>query len=361
MQHLQHDSTSTSLTRTVREHTSTPSPGNSSVSAIGVMSLVDVEMTHFFSTKTYKTISFRREGQLLWRDVIFESSLTQPALLQGILTTAMLHKVTISDSPQTKQKYTEPALKKQGDALKSFIMILNEPSPSNCEALFCLSMLLTIWAFASRRLPPELNILYQSVFDQVPNALDAQGSRWPSSIDDYVKIVGISQGVYAVIKETLDWLEDRPVSEFMRRCDTDTLPTVNADVDKALTELEDYLGGNQQASDPGSPGLSLEELELFGDQIQKLRLTFRFGQRPEWHDKVIGWPIMLPSPFAQAMKQRNPAALTILAYWAACLYALDDLWWIHGWPKALVIDICSIVQGPWKQFLKWPRQVFRET
>ena len=340
---------------------STPSGEKSPVSDIGAMSLMDVEMTHFYSTTTYKTLMFRPEGQLLWRDVIFESSLTQPALLQGILTTAMLHKVAITDSRETRQRYTGPALKKQGDALQSFITILNEPSPSNCEALLCLSMLLTIWAFASRRLPPELNILYQSLFDQVPNALEAQVFGRPSPIDDYVKIVGISQGVYAVIKETLEWLENRAVNEFMRRCDMDTLPAVSEDVDRALSSLENYLEANQQSSDPVSPGLSVHELELFRKQIHDLRPIFRFSYRPEWHEKVVGWSIMLPNSFVQALKQRNPAALTILAYWAACLYPLDELWWVHGWPKALVLDICSIVQGPWKQFLEWPAQLFRKT
>lgn len=324
-------------------------------------SLMDIEMTHFFLTKTYETLMFRRPAQVLWRDDIFEFSLSQPALLQGILTTAMLHKIAITDSPEIKLRYTGEALKKQGDALKSFISILNRPSPANCEALFCLSMLLTIWAFASKSLPPELNILHQSMFDKAPNDPGNQITGGQSPVHDFVKIVAISQGVYTILGETLDWLKNSPVNEFMRKCDLDTLPPIEKDADRALTELEHHLEANRKLSGSNSPGLETDEFDLFRKQIQDLRRIFRVSRCAGWHDRIFGWSIMLPNPFVQALKQENYAALIILAYWAACLNALDESWWVHGWPKAIVLDIYSIVQGPWKQFLEWPAQLFTAT
>jgi hypothetical protein len=322
---------------------------------------MNIDLTHFFTTSTYKTILTHPDCQVVWRDSMIPSSLSQPALLRGILTTAALHKIAVTDCPATKARYTGFALQTQGYALKSFIAILNEPSPANCGALFCLSILLSVWTFASLNLPAELNTLDHSTLElrqlrangdcESPTIAGDQ-SQPRSAIDGFLKIVAISQGVHTVLKETFDWLKQTEMGVVLRPI-PQSLPPMESDVRVALEELERFL------RDTTSSGLDPDELPIFVAEIETIRELFCVSQCPEWHDRILGWPIMLSSAFIAALKESRPPALTILAYWASCFYVMDGLWWAHGWPEVLMRDVCSIVQVPWKRHLELPAKLLQ--
>ncbi len=316
---------------------------------------IDLEMIHYFLTSTHQTLVFRPKGQLVWRDVVFQHSLSHPYLLQGILATAALHKTASTSSPESWSRYTTAALSNQGNALASFIPDLNNPVPANCVALFSMSLLLSVWSFASRNLPSKLGNLITSPRPQQEPHENSNGSRHrQSSVDDFIEIVKLMRGVYVVMKETHGWLQEGEIRELLRSAERDSLPPIAKDADEAFCLLENKLNTPKGSGECNPERSKPHDYNIYAAERQVLRHLFRIQQCAEWADNILGWPVMLPTLFMESLKDGDPGALAILMYWAACFNVLDEVWWSRGWAHALVVDIWSILDDSWKAVLRWP-------
>lgn len=313
--------------------------------------LLDLELIQHWSTRTYMTMSSRFASHVVWRDTVFAEGLRHDFVLHSIIATSALHKATfLPKSSEAYAEYSKVALAYQNLALASFIPAVSKPSEENGIALFALSLFLTIWAFASRRLPEGLNNvkLELSHGDSSPGIFCAPHT--PTA--QFIEIVMIVRGVYAVIKETDKWLQGN-IEELLRYPRTEELPQHSPDILEAFDTLQRAVEDPQRLP-VGDEGQSLRELYL--TQLQALRDISRCRTVVEWDGHIFSWIIMAPPAFVDCLKQGQPMALAIFTYWAAVLRCMDHHWWATGWPYSLVADLVNVLDSTWDPVLDWPKK-----
>lgn len=313
--------------------------------------LLDLELIQHWSTRTYMTMSSRFASHVVWRDTIFAEGLRHEFVMHSIIATAALHKATLL--PKTSEAYAEyskVALAYQSLALASFIPAVSKPTEDNGIALFALSLFLTIWAFSSRRLPEGLNHVKLEL---------AHGASSPgifcaphTTIAQFIEIIMIVRGVYAVIRETDKWLQG-DIEELLRYPRPEDLPPHSPDIVEAFDVLQRAVNDPQRMP-IGEENQHLRELYLA--QLQSLRETARCRSVVEWDGHIFSWIIMAPPAFVDCLKLGQPMALAIFAHWAAVLRCMDHHWWATGWPYSLVADLVNVLDSTWDPVLDWPKQ-----
>lgn len=173
----------------------------------------DMWLVHHYLTRTCSVIAYRPVSQIIWRDAIFEHSLSDKALFHGILATSALHAAS-SHPPNSEAyaKYIRATLGHQDAALASFIAALDNLTQTNCVALFCLSALLCIWSFASNRLPVHA----QQSLETSTNIEDVDFAKAKRSVAKFTEIVGYLHGIQAVFIQANQWLKKSEIRELVR-------------------------------------------------------------------------------------------------------------------------------------------------
>ncbi|KAF5012683.1 hypothetical protein FDECE_1314 [Fusarium decemcellulare] len=318
--------------------TLSPSPSSSLEQPSSSLSLHDLDLTHQYLTQTYATLWGKIEGQLIWRDVIFQMALDDRILLDGLLATAAMHKIASSRSPNPQLENI--ALQKQGTALEGLRMRLQSCDAGMWEPLFPLSVLLSYWTFASRQLPDKLNILSTSSDTDI-----STNYAMNSPTEQFLLLVRRSQPTRTIVTENREWYLHGRLSELTRVPEIDKLPALDHQVEYAISQLEHHLHEESAVT-----RIIQTKVAVFS-----LRGMFRLTKCPELTYLLVGWPMQLSEAYIENLRQRDQGALTVLCFWAVCFERLSELWWAAGWGKALVMEISEMVQGPWLELVKWPR------
>lgn len=304
---------------------------------------MDLELTHFYLTHTYKTLWGRPEAHLVWRDVIFLDAVKHPPLLNGLLAVAAMHKIVTCGDPDSVYKST--ALRKQTAALEGFVPLLHSVTQETAELVFVMSILVSYWAFASLRLPPELSILSTTVDLRLSFEPDHSLTAEPI-LTQFLELVKRVQPNHHVVNEARPLLLCGKLSAMTKVPGDDELPDLDKDTKNALSALNQHIHTLPRHLSEYHASLPLLKLDYM----------YRMALKPEWGELIIAWPVRVPNEFVEDMRARNHAALTILAYWGVALHTLQDRWWAKDWGVALITEISSIVTGPWAELLRWPRR-----
>ncbi|KAH7024590.1 uncharacterized protein B0I36DRAFT_331671 [Microdochium trichocladiopsis] len=341
--------------------------------------VVDMELLHFYLTCTYKTLWGRAEGKLVWRDVIFREALAHPALMNGLLTTAALHRiVTLSAThgPSAAAVYHSVALHKQRQALEGLVVLLRSLDPESCRAIFPLSMMVSFWAFVSRDVPEELGILttldinggiqpptHNNNHNINSNHASPAGFTDPgtphqhqqqhitlppikSTLDLFVELIRRIRAVQTIAQESISWLTQSQFLPLMAVPNYDTLPALPHGITQALHTLDAHI--------QRTPRIAAMLSGL--DNRYSLSTMYKLSRCPDWLELVTGWPMTLPQSFVDELQRRNHAALTVFAYWLGCFQVLEDRWWARGWTAALIVEIEGTVRGgEWAPLVDWVR------
>ena len=310
--------------------------------------LLDLELIQHWSTRTYMTMSSRFASHLVWRDTIFAEGLRHDFVLHSIIATSALHKATLlPKSSDAYAEYSKVALAYQNLALANFIPEVSRPNEDNGIALFALSLFLTIWAFASRRLPEGFSHVKLELSHGDPSSAIFCDAHTPTA--QFIEIVMIVRGVYAIIRETDRWLRG-DIEELLRFPRTDELPPNSPDIADAFDLLQRAVEDPQFV--PNDESLR----ELYLRQLQSLRDVARCRSVVEWDGHIFSWVIMAPPEFVDCLKQGQPMALVIFAHWAAALRCMDHHWWATGWPYSLVADLVTVLDASWDALMDWPKK-----
>jgi hypothetical protein len=58
--------------------------------------------------------------------------------------------------------------------------------------------------------------------------------------------------------------------------------------------------------------------------------------------------------FFPLLRQKHPAALALLSYYCVVFHSAElQYWFMKGWPKGVVQDICKTITSPWNQHSAW--------
>ena len=298
-------------------------------------------------------MSSRLASHAVWRDTIFAEALRHDYLLSALMATAALHKATLQPkSSDAYAEYSKVALAHQNIALTGFIPEVSKPSRDNGIAIFSVSLLLTIWAFASKRLPEGLN----NVKLDFGRGESSPGVTLPlhSPTADFIEVIMILRGIYAVIRETNTWLQG-DIEELLRYPRSEELPPHSAEVEEAFSMLRSAIENPELSStwEGDDPQMTRT---LFLERLEALRDISRCRSVVEWDGHIFSWLTMAPPTFIHCLKHSNPLALAIFAQWAAVFRCMDHYWWANGWAYSLVFDVSSMLEPVWLRYLDWPRR-----
>jgi len=315
--------------------------------------MVDLELIHHYSTKTYMTLSSRLTSHVVWRDTVFAEALRHEFLMHGIMATSALHKATMQPkSSDAYAEYTKVALARQNAALAGYIPAVSKPNPDNGIALFSSSLLLTIWAFGSKRLPDGLKgVKLEFVHSETPPDVLIP---LHSPTAEFIEIITILRGIYAVVRETDTWLQG-DIEELLLYPREEDLPPHTADVEEAFDLLAKVIRDACLVLGHEADGAS-DTQALCYEQVERLRNISRCRSVVEWDGHIFSWLVLAPPVFITCLKQGNAMALAIFAHWAAMFRCMDHHWWSSGWPYSLVVDVSSLLDSSWSAALEWPRR-----
>lgn len=282
----------------------------------------------------------------MWRDVIFPNSIHHPPLRDGIFAMAAMHRLTTSAdlTPEQRCVYKATALRKQTAALRGFVPLLHDIDDHTAEVALPMSILVAHWAFASRNLPPELNIL--SMMDISPSFEAVPSFAMGSALNQFLELLRRVQPIHHVIDQARASLMSGSLSPLVAAPKGHELPDLSDDTRVALATLRRHL-------DVVPDIMSFFRKE---DPIDSLDHMFRLSLRPEWGELMVGWAVRVPEKFVQALREGDHAAMTILAYWAASFYPANERWWANGWSVALILEVSNMVAEPWSGLVGWARQ-----
>jgi hypothetical protein len=252
------------------------------------------------------TMSSRLASHAVWRDTIFAEALRHDYLLHAIMATAALHKATTQvKTSEAYAEYSKVALSHQNKALAGFIPEVSQPNQHNGIALFSVSLLLTIWAFASKKLPEGMN----SVKLDFGYGEASPGATLPlhSPTADFIEIIMILRGIYAVIRETNSWLQG-DIEELLRYPRPDELPPHSLEVEEAFRSLHKALDDPELSSlwEGENPGAMRK---LLVEQLEALREISRCRSVVEWDGHIFSW-LIVSIPRWQT-RRRTPRNLSL--------------------------------------------------
>jgi hypothetical protein len=66
------------------------------------------------------------------------------------------------------------------------------------------------------------------------------------------------------------------------------------------------------------------------------------------------WPARVSQDYLNLLKERDPAALVVLAHYCLLLEPLESNWYMSGFRKKLLTRIYNQLDEEWRQWLQWP-------
>lgn len=300
------------------------------------------------------TMSSRLSTHVIFRDAVFREALRHDFLLHALMATSALHKATTQPkSSEAYEEYAKVALTHQNAALAGYIPAVNNPNQDNGIALFTLSLLLTIWAFASKSLPEGLRNAGVGLFPPGGSLEPHLPVHSPTS--QFVDIIIILRGIYPVMNETESWLQGE-IEEVLRYPRDEDLPAHPPDVEEAFDTLAEAIRNHQPQRNSDDRAV-VDNRKLCLEQVHRLRDISRCRSVVEWDGHIFSWFIMAPPDYITCIKQGDTLALATFAHWAAAFRCMDHHWWANGWAQTLVMDISNLLDlQVWSNVLEWPRR-----
>lgn len=316
---------------------------------------LDLELIHFWSTQTYMTMTSKLTAHLVWRDVIFREGLKHDFLLHALMATAALHKATNhAEDSDTHAKYIKVAFSYQNAALAGYIPALSRPSEENAVALFVLSALLSIWLFGSKKLPEALNgVKFTSSPNFLPQMVKPASENEPT---DFLEILTLLQGINAVVKQTIQWLQSGGIGPLFQPPLEGELPPNPPDIEASFQMMQDRIERNNSLQIDSAKHMNREGDQTNLKRLNELRYIARARTVLEHDQQVFAWPVTSELPYIELIRQRDPMAIALFIHWAACFKCLDHLWWAKGWSYRLVKDASLLLDDSWADILAWPRK-----
>lgn len=71
---------------------------------------------------------------------------------------------------------------------------------------------------------------------------------------------------------------------------------------------------------------------------------------------LFAWAYRLESDFIDALQQRQPVSLIILAHFVVLMKQMDDMWIFKGWPEHIIDGIRGSLDKEDHIWIKWPME-----
>ena len=299
-------------------------------------------MSHFTSATSY-TLSHREADQHMWRVIVPEMATAHPFLMHGLLAVSAMHLSYLR--PLARGTHEMQSSYHQALATSQLRSVLTNITAENCSAAFGLCALLTLISMIS-----------------IARRSDAERDRSGTSfVDDTVHHFMLTRGIGGVLGDHWPTIMEGPLkilsTDRLDDPDAYALPPATA---QQFTFLRTSILPTLTSSSPDA--LRVATAALDGLELVYKNCLFLHPHLPRAKLEVgvtLRWMSLVPVEFMTLLKQRDTAALVLLAHFVVLFTHLDDVWFLQGWCEHALEKIEKIVGERGRAGLEWPAERIR--
>ena len=299
---------------------------SNSLKTVFILSQLDVELLHNYTTATCFSLSTDPSKQQIWQVAVPREAASHEFLLHALLAISAVNLCYVK--PTQRHLYERAALRHRNLALITSIPALNEVTADNCHALFAMSSIISVLCFV---LP-----------------YDAQLVTLSDPVNDIVSVSKLICGVKTVLHSAREWVALGSLGGLLNY---NWDPTTLALPEEARLAFEKLFDINNREIRDGSIR------DLYSATIQDLKHAF------EIHTVVMGepglvftWLVVVQASYVAQLERKEPMALVILAHYAVLLHTSKGQWWLEGRGADLVHVIHQLLPPEWLSAIAWPRE-----
>ena len=299
---------------------------------------------HYYTALTSLSMTENLAHRHIWQLIIPPLAFSHSYLLHGILSLSALHRY-YDAKPEERRALINMAREHQQAALSVYIGHLQNINENNCHAMFAYSIILG-------------GICYSFIRER------QGGPEQDDIVEMIVAAFDTLIGATAVAVHAREWLHSGQLKPLMTplisydECLTRLAPASRNVIDFLLHSLPAVGTVMQGVEEP----MTEESHAIYTTAIRALVVGFPHADGGlSSVSEVVSWPIMAGTGYLMLLKQQDPLALLILAYYGVALHYCNRSWFLQGSGKRLVLAIAEKVANPWLVHIVWAkRQVLAE-
>lgn len=276
-----------------------------------------LRLMHYYTISTSFSMSDSSFAALRMRNVIPALAFEHDFLLSGILAVTSLHLAILNSCPI----HSNAAMKHHSEALTLTRPHLSHVTPDNVSALFSFSCLIACYSFGFH----QANL------------------SCADPIGEILEVFTLLRGIAVIVKNGAQWLEQGPFAESMLPKPSNPNASLAPKIEAAISSLSQCNSALMSDS---------VTQEAYAVAIEMLRQTFLLSaEQPNAKMAALPFPIMAPQGLMEKLRDRDPMALVILAYYGVVLHWLRDDIWLRGWGKEILDGVTKAVRSEWRVWL----------
>ncbi|KAM0444939.1 hypothetical protein ACHAQK_002474 [Fusarium lateritium] len=258
-------------------------------------------------------------------DYIFEYALKAPYMMNQLLAIAALY---LSKPPLAQQPYHQLSTTLQTRALASFNQVRQEVSDETCFPLFIFTSLVGVHVLCDTLQPPR----------------ETSGAV----LDRFITYLLIHRGVRTVAKEAWKTLKNSKFGPYFQQVE-DALTIPENDTEPSIDILNKMIEANASPSSTDTYRKAISALQRSFTLFKSLKDTS--GQQL---DAAIAFCLDFDDEYLLLLRQRQPEALVILAFFGVLLHWNRKFWVIGDGGQLLIQAIADSLGRHWAEWLQWP-------
>ncbi|KAI1389667.1 uncharacterized protein F4822DRAFT_208089 [Hypoxylon trugodes] len=301
------------------------------------LSYDDLELLHHYMSHQ----DFSQGNTLLWQQKVPRLAFAHHCVLHLLLAASAFH--LLRAEPDRAERLERLADKHLSIGVRQATGIFPELSRDNCSVLYVAASLACCCGFAKKPGPRNLLVI-------------ADGNE--------VSWLDLLRGVRLII-ETIGFehvftgiLGPDPPPPYGERLPPDSLLLEYADWEAPLQKVATLIPTTAPTKD------------LYESTFHDLSWCFQetYGTSDSHKDAIIGqfqvvirWLYALDDGFVTCLRESQPIALIILAYFSVLLSTLEYCWFVRGWATHVIRGIADILGSEYELWLQWPREQIEKT
>ncbi|KAF6805792.1 duf814 domain-containing protein [Colletotrichum musicola] len=296
--------------------------------------ITDLELMHHYATTTCLTMPRFQDAGSIWQFEVPRLGLTYMFLMHQVLATSALHLGSLH--PNQRESYALHASQHQNDAIAGMRESLAHITADNCHALFAASSLLLISAFST-----------------FPYQRGAAAGHEDPTVDDVLDVFLLVRGMSNILSSSQPVIRAGPFRSFFTEVVTPaTTPLLEA-VSQNLRAFRTALTSTPGVADADPAAAEVVAMEI-GVLLEWIDHACNTTAYPELR-VALTWPIGLTEEYMQLVRNRDPAALTLLAYYSVAVHSTESsTWFMRGWGMNTARAIACDLDPAWKDLIQWP-------
>lgn len=309
-----------------------------------VFHLRDMQLLHHWNFVTSRSIVNTPDLDHVWQSLFPEIAFKNSYVVHGLLSLTALHLAHLK--PAKRRSSINDAIWHHTIAIEGFYKAIPHISPENSDALFVSAILSFFYAFLT------IGDLHDDSDEQQRGI--SQESR--ILLASWMRLL---RGIEAVLAPVYENLRFGPLITLFSLGNWNEIePDRVTSTDKQLASIRQIWEDEKHVEVYDICLFLLRKTWAWMEQFQNSATSSKTGcgYNRAWSGPFM-WVFFVPEEYFDLQRQRQPAALIILAYYGALLQQLDEYWWAKGSGKSIVSAVDNALGPFWAPWTLWPKGI----